>query len=128
VPRLPTGAFLFQRRSASLISEIGLAKFSDLEDTVSSWDALRPDTLKSPAEVGDPFECIERVAVRLRRIGMETETLVTVTEAARRAGLTSSYISKLINDGILPCKVIGDVRFVDARQLIRLQEEKEVTS
>jgi excisionase family DNA binding protein len=52
---------------------------------------------------------------------MTTQTIISVTEAARRAGITDRHIRRLIADGVLQATRIGRAWLVDADSVAAYQ-------
>lgn len=48
---------------------------------------------------------------------MTTPTIISVTEAARRAGITDRHIRRLIRDGVIQATRIGRAWLVDAKSV-----------
>jgi excisionase family DNA binding protein len=48
---------------------------------------------------------------------MTTPTIISVTEAARRAGITDRHIRRLIHDGVLQATRLGRAWLVDAKSV-----------
>jgi excisionase family DNA binding protein len=53
---------------------------------------------------------------------MTTPTIISVTEAARRAGITDRHIRRLIHDGVLQATRIGRAWLVDAASVAAYQK------
>jgi len=52
---------------------------------------------------------------------MTTPTIISVTEAARRAGITDRHIRRLIRDGVLQATRIGRAWLVNAESVAAYQ-------
>jgi excisionase family DNA binding protein len=53
---------------------------------------------------------------------MTTPTIISVTEAARRAGITDRHVRRLIHDGVLQATRIGRAWLVDAASVAAYQK------
>jgi excisionase family DNA binding protein len=52
---------------------------------------------------------------------MKNQTIISVTEAARRAGITDRHIRRLIRDGVIQATRIGRAWLVDAESVAAYQ-------
>jgi len=52
---------------------------------------------------------------------MTTPTIISVTEAARRAGITDRHVRRLIRDGVIQATRIGRAWLVDAASVAAYQ-------
>jgi excisionase family DNA binding protein len=52
---------------------------------------------------------------------MTTPTIISVTEAARRAGITDRHVRRLIRDGVLQATRLGRAWLVDAASVAAYQ-------
>jgi excisionase family DNA binding protein len=53
---------------------------------------------------------------------MTTPTIISVTEAARRAGITDRHVRRLIHDGVLQATRLGRAWLVDAKSVAAYQK------
>jgi excisionase family DNA binding protein len=53
---------------------------------------------------------------------MTTPTIISVTEAARRAGITDRHVRRLIHDGVLQATRLGRAWLVDANSVAAYQK------
>jgi excisionase family DNA binding protein len=52
---------------------------------------------------------------------MRATTIISVTEAARRAGVTDRHMRRLITDGVIQASRVGRAWLVDARSVAAYQ-------